>query len=161
MLHEPTTERGRELVGAIVDELLRRGRVLHLIHLTGRLVRNLAVYELIIGGDCWDRGPRGGPGHGLPPAAAQRLVHLGQPRRGVARACLGQEALICSVLRVSLRYRRLSQIDEGYSIPLTPLEHLAATVYKDDPATLFMPKIGRGGAARRSCRPTPPPPRGR
>ena len=59
MLHEQTAERGREFLEAIVDELQRRGRVLHLIHIIGRFVRNLAVYELIIGGDCWDRGPRG------------------------------------------------------------------------------------------------------
>ena len=53
---------------------------------------------------------------------------------------LGHEALICHVLRVSLRYRRIGQLDEGYSIPLTPLEYLARTVYADDPADHFMPK---------------------
>ncbi len=55
-------------------------------------------------------------------------------------ASLGHEALICTVLRVSLRYRRLGQLDEGYSVPLTPLEHLARTVYADDPAEHFMPR---------------------
>ena len=44
---------------AIVDALARRGRLLHLIHLTGRIIRNLAIDELVIAGDCWDRGPRG------------------------------------------------------------------------------------------------------
>src|SRR5262249_13732154 len=53
---------------------------------------------------------------------------------------LGHEALICHVLRISLRYRRLGQLDEGYSIPLTPLEFLAQTAYGDDPATGFMPR---------------------
>jgi fructose-1,6-bisphosphatase-3 len=56
-------------------------------------------------------------------------------------ASLGHGALICHVLRVSLRYRQLGQIDEGYSIPLTPLEHLARTVYADDPAKHFLPKV--------------------
>ena len=118
MLHEPTTERDKEFVEAIVDELLRRGRVLHLIHVTGRLVRNLAIYELIIGGDCWDRGPRG-----------DRVVDYLRQQPNVSfiwgnhdvawlGASLGHEALICQVLRVSLRYRRLGQLDEGYSIPL-------------------------------------------
>ena len=36
MLHEPTTERSKEFVEAIVDEMLLRGRALHLIHITGR-----------------------------------------------------------------------------------------------------------------------------
>jgi len=140
MLHEPTTDRRKEFVEAIVDELLRRGRILHLIHLAGRLVRNLAIYELIIGGDCWDRGPRG-----------DRVVDYLRQQPNVSfiwgnhdaawlGAGLGHEALICHVLRVSLRYRRLAQIDEGYSIPFTPLEYLANTLYADDPATQFMPK---------------------
>lgn len=140
MLHEPTTERGSEFVDAIVNEMQRRGRALHLIHITGRLIRNLAIYELIIGGDCWDRGPRG-----------DRVVDYLRDQPAVSfiwgnhdmawlGAALGHEALIAHVLRVSLRYRRLGQLDEGYSIPLTPLEHLARTVYADDPAAFFMPK---------------------
>lgn len=38
---------------------LLRDLVSNLIHLLGRAIRNLAVDELVIGGDCWDRGPRG------------------------------------------------------------------------------------------------------
>ncbi len=140
MMHEPTAERSRAFVEAIVDELQRRGRVLPLIHLTGRLIRNLAVYELIIGGDAWDRGPRG-----------DRVVDYLRQQPNVSfiwgnhdaawvGAGLGHEALICNVLRISLRYRRMAQVDEGYSIPWTPLEHLANTVYRDDPAAHFMPK---------------------
>ncbi len=140
MLHAPSTDRGPEFVAAMLDELVRRGRALHLIHLLGRLIRNLAVDELIIGGDCWDRGPRG-----------DRVVDYLRRQPNVEfiwgnhdalwlGASLGNEALICTVLRVSLRYRRLGQLDEGYSVPLTPLEHLARTVYADDPASFFMPK---------------------
>ncbi|HSI33772.1 MAG: fructose-bisphosphatase class III [Phycisphaerae bacterium] len=140
MLYAPAADRGPEFLEAMVDQLLARGRVLHLIHITGRLVRNLAIYELIIGGDCWDRGPRG-----------DRVVDYLRQQPNVSfiwgnhdaawvGAALGHDALICTVLRVSLRYRRIAQIDEGYSIPLTPLEHLARTVYGDDPAKHFMPK---------------------
>ena len=140
MLHEPTTERDKAFVEAIVDELLRRGRVLHLIHVTARLVRNLAIYELIIGGDCWDRGPRGD--RVLDYLRQQPNVSFiwGNHDAAWLGASLGHEALICHVLRFSLRYRQLAQLDEGYSIPLTPLEHLAQTVYADDPATHFLPK---------------------
>ncbi|MDP4778295.1 MAG: fructose-1,6-bisphosphatase [Opitutales bacterium] len=140
ILHAPTRERGNEFVEAIIDELQRQGRVLHLIHIVGRLIRNLAVDELIIGGDCWDRGPRG-----------DRVVDYLRLQPNVSfiwgnhdalwlGAALGNDALICTALRVSLRYRRLSQLDEGYSVPLTPLEHLARTVYAGDPAEFFMPK---------------------
>ncbi len=140
MMHAPSTERGPEFIGAMLDELVQRGRALHLIHVIGRLIRNLAVDELIIGGDCWDRGPRG-----------DRVVEYLRLQPNVEfiwgnhdalwlGASLGNEALICCVLRVSLRYRRLAQLDEGYSVPLTPLEHLAQTIYAGDPAEFFMPK---------------------
>lgn len=140
ILHAPANEAGDEFVEAIIDELQRQGRVLHLIHIVGRLIRNLAVDELIIGGDCWDRGPRG-----------DRVVDYLRLQPNVSfiwgnhdalwlGAALGNEALICTALRVSLRYRRISQLDEGYSVPLTPLEHLAREVYTDDPAEFFMPK---------------------
>ncbi|MFM9963141.1 MAG: fructose-bisphosphatase class III [Planctomycetaceae bacterium] len=139
MLHERTTDRGHEFVEAIVDNLLPRGQALHLIHITGRLIRNLAIYELIIGGDCWDRGPRG-----------DRVVDYLRKQPNVAfiwgnhdvawlGAGLGHEALICHVLRVSLRYGCIDQLDEGYSIPLTPLKHLADAFYADDPAADFYP----------------------
>ena len=59
ILHAPSSESGAAFIKAIIGELQRQDRVLHLIHLIGRLIRNLAVDELIIGGDCWDRGPRG------------------------------------------------------------------------------------------------------
>ena len=139
ILHEPSTERESSYVGAIVDELVRRGRVLHLIHLTGRVVRNLAIDELIIAGDCWDRGPRG-----------DRVVDYLMQQPNVSfvwgnhdmawlGACLGHEALICHVLRISLRYRRLAQLEEGYGIPVQPLEVLVRKIYADDPAVCFQP----------------------
>ncbi|MBV9490373.1 MAG: fructose-bisphosphatase class III [Verrucomicrobia bacterium] len=140
LLHEPTTERDRAYVEAIVDALARHGRVLHLIHLTGRVIRNLAIDELVIAGDCWDRGARG-----------DRVVDYLMQQPNVSfvwgnhdaawlGACLGYEALICQVLRISLRYRRLLQLEEGYGIPMAPLDLLARTVYANDPAASFAVK---------------------
>ncbi len=134
-------QRETSFLEAIVDALLPDGRALHLIHVIGRLIRNLAVNELIIGGDCWDRGPRG-----------DRVVDYLMQQPNVSfiwgnhdiawlGAALGNDALLCTVLRVTLRYRRISQIDGGYGIPMTPLEYLAQNVYRDDPATFFLPKI--------------------
>lgn len=137
ILHEPEAGHGSEYVSSIVDELVRRGRVLHLIHLTVRVIRNLAVEELILDGDCWDRGPRGD-------RVVDYLLH--QPNvafvwgnHDVAwmGACKGHDALIAHVLRISLRYRRLSQLEEGYGVTLQPLEHLVRTLYADDPADCF------------------------
>ncbi len=140
LLYEPSADRGAAYADAIIDALLRQDRALRLIRLTVRVVRNLAIDELIIAGDFWDRGPRG-----------DRVVEyvLRQPNVAITwgnhdaawlGACLGQEALIAHVLRVSLRYRRLSQLEEGYGITMQPLEHLARNVYANDPAECYVPK---------------------
>jgi fructose-1,6-bisphosphatase III len=139
VMHEPTTDRGGEFVSAIVDELGRRGRLWHVIYLTVRLIRNLAIYELIIGGDCWDRGPRGDRVVDYLRQQPNVSVVWGNHDAAWLGAALGHPALICQVVRISLRYRNTGQVDEGYSIPWTPLEHLAQTVYGDDPATHFRP----------------------
>lgn len=140
MLHAPSTERGPSFIESIIDELVERGRALHVLHLLGRVTRNLAIDELIIGGDCWDRGPRGD--RVMDYLRMQPNVEFiwGNHDALWLGAALGNEACLCTALRVSLRYRRLSQLDEGYSVPLTPLEHLAREVYGDDPAEFFRPK---------------------
>ena len=140
LLFAPSRQRNPDYYDAIVDALVAAGNVLQLIHLTVRVVRNLAIDEIIVAGDCFDRGPR-----------ADRVVDYLQHQPNVSftwgnhdaawiGACLGQDALIAHVLRVSLRYRRLSQLEEGYGITLQALEHLARTVYADDPAACFAPK---------------------
>ena len=73
----------------------------------GRLVRNLAIYELIIGGDCWDRGPRGDRVMDYLRQQPNVSFIWGNHDMAWLGACLGHEALICHVLRISLRYRRL------------------------------------------------------
>lgn len=140
MLHEPSTERERAYVEAIVDTLVRRKRVFHIIHMTCRLIRNLTVGELIIAGDCWDRGPRGD--RVLDYLMQQPNVSFVWGNHDIAwlGACLGDESLICHVIRVSLRYQQVLQLEEGYGIPLVPLEALVREMYPDDPATSFMPK---------------------
>jgi fructose-1,6-bisphosphatase III len=140
LLYEPSAARGPEYVDAIIEPLLRQDRDLHFIRLIVRVVRDLAVSELIVAGDCVDRGPRGD--RVIEYLRRQPSVSVTWGNHDVAwiGACLGQEALIAHVLRISTRYRRLSQLEEGYGITLQPLEHLVRTVYQDDPAAPFVPK---------------------
>ncbi len=85
MLHQPTTERYEAFVEAIVDALLSRGRGAppdspH--GAVGTQPGNLrADHRRRLLGPRAEGRSRGR----LPPAAAQRLIHLGQPRRGLAR----------------------------------------------------------------------------
>ncbi len=140
LLHEPISGRGPEYVDGIIDALVRHDRVLHVVRITVRVLRNLAIDELVLAGDCWDRGARGD-------RVVDTLMHLpnvsfiwGNHDAAWLGACLGSRALICHVLRISCRYRRLSQLEEGYGITLQPLEHLVRSAYADDPAECYTVK---------------------
>ncbi|MBS0658250.1 MAG: fructose-bisphosphatase class III [Verrucomicrobia bacterium] len=140
ILHAPAAERAPEFTAAIVATLARHGRLLHFLHLSCRVIRNLAVDELVIAGDAWDRGPRGDRVMDYLMQQPEVAFIWGNHDVAWLGACLGHEALICHVLRVSLRYGRLQQLEEGYGIPLQPLERLARTAYADDPADCFKSK---------------------
>lgn len=130
-------ERSSAYFDALLEPILEHGRELDFLRLVARVIRNLLISELIVAGDFGDRGPR-----------IDRVIDtvMHQPNVAITwgnhdfswlGACLGSDALIATVLRFSLRYRRLSQLEEGYGIPLAPLERLARTVYGEDPATCF------------------------
>jgi fructose-1,6-bisphosphatase III len=142
LLHQ-NQGRGGEYYDAMIEALARQGRALHFVHLVVRMIRNLAIDELVIGGDCWDRGPRGDRVVDYLRRQPRVTFVWGNHDAAWLGACLGQEACIAHVLRVSIRYRRLSQLEEGYGINLQPLEHLVREVYKDDPASCF-PLKGTG-----------------
>ncbi len=144
LLHEPTSGRSPAYFDAMVEALVKHDRALHLIRLTVRVLRNLAVDELVLAGDCWDRGHRG-----------DRVVDYLMKLPAVAfvwgnhdvawlGAALGHDALIAHVLRISCRYRNLSQLEEGYGITLQSLELLVREVYADDPASGYQPKRPTG-----------------
>jgi fructose-1,6-bisphosphatase-3 len=143
MLHEAETSRAAACVDAIVAPLLAHGRDAHFIRLVVRVVRNLAVSEVVVAGDCVDRGPRGDRVIEYLRHQPQVAITWGNHDVAWVGAALGQDALIAHVLRLSIRYRRLSQLEEGYGITLQPLEHLVRSEYADDPAECFVPK-GKG-----------------
>jgi fructose-1,6-bisphosphatase-3 len=137
LLHEKTGGRAPEYYDAMIVALAHHGRLLHFTHLVVRLIRNLAIDELIIGGDCWDRGHRGDRVVDYLMRQPDVSFVWGNHDAAWLGACLGQEACIAHVLRISTRYRRLSQLEEGYGVNLQPLEALVRSVYKDDPASCF------------------------
>lgn len=138
--NESTNARGAQYVDAMVDALADHGRDLDAIRAASRLVRNLSANEIIVAGDLGDRGPH-----------IDRVIDylMRQPNISIVwgnhdvswmGACLGQEALVATVIRFSLRYGRVAQLEEGYGITLQPLEDLARKIYGDDPAEHFRVK---------------------
>ena len=110
------------------------------IRSASRFIRNLTVEELIVAGDLGDRGPR--LDHVIDYLMHQPNVSLvwGNHDAIWMGACLGQRALIATVLRISLRYLRMFQIEEGYGLLTKTIEVLALKVYPDDPAERFQAK---------------------
>lgn len=129
-----------DYVKSMLAEMARFDRDWGAVRAAARLIRNLACDELLVIGDLGDRGPR-----------ADRVFEtlMRQPRVELLwgnhdmlwlGAALGEPASMLTLLRFSLRYRRLSQLEEGYGIIMAPIERLAREVYGDDPAEKFIPK---------------------
>jgi fructose-1,6-bisphosphatase-3 len=132
-----------EFVAKLIEPFVRTGRDLELLRMAARAVRNLSVGELIVAGDLGDRGPRIDKVIEHMRQQPSCSVTWGNHDASWMGACLGAPALIATVLRVSIRYRRLTQLEEGYGISLAPVERLVKTVYGDDPAERF-PGKGEG-----------------
>jgi fructose-1,6-bisphosphatase-3 len=137
LLWETRVGRPQRYIDTMLNTLAEQGRGLQALRWASRVIRHLSVFEVIVAGDLGDRGPR-------LDKVVEVLTH--QPRLTITwgnhdvswmGACLGHEALIATVLRISLRYRRLSQVEEGFGITIQPLEKLAREVYEDDPALRF------------------------
>lgn len=140
LLGAPALTRDAQYVRALLSPFLGEDDGLELVRAASHTLRTFAIYELIVGGDLGDRGPR-----------IDRVIESLRHQRNLTitwgnhdaewmGACLGQEALIMTVVRISLRYGRLAQLEEGYGIPVEPLEQLARAAYADDPAERFRSK---------------------
>ncbi|WP_169334330.1 fructose-bisphosphatase class III [Rubritalea marina] len=142
LLNYPAGGHHEAFLFATIRELVNRKMEYEALRAASRFIRNLSVEELVVAGDLGDRGSR-------IDWVIDYLMH--QPNVSIVwgnhdvswmGACLGHPALIAIVLRVSLRYRRMFQLEEGYGILTKPLEMLAESVYADDPADCFLPKRG-------------------
>jgi fructose-1,6-bisphosphatase-3 len=140
MLNHPAGGHDPAMIEIQLQEISALDLDYEVIRTASHFIRNLTVEELIVAGDLGDRGPR-----------LDKVVDylIRQPNVSLVwgnhdviwmGACLGQRALIASVLRISLRYLRMYQIEEGYGLLTKPLEVLCQKVYADDPAERFQPK---------------------
>jgi fructose-1,6-bisphosphatase-3 len=140
LLISPLLKRDPAYTSALLAPFLADDGGVELLRATSRVVRSFAAYEIIVAGDLGDRGPR-----------IDRVIETLRHQRNISfawgnhdaewmGACLGQEALIATVVRVSLRYGRIAQLEEGYGIPVEPIEQLVRAAYANDPAERFKSK---------------------
>lgn len=137
LILSPQFDRGEEHSKALIDTFLEHNREMDLLRLTARIIRNLAISELIVAGDLGDRGHRIDKSIEFLMRQPKVNITWGNHDTSWMGACLGHPACIATVVRLSLRYGRLAQLEEGYGIPLEPVAKLVEQRYGDDPAAFF------------------------
>lgn len=145
LLHErPEDKNKANYVNGIVDTIISTGRADDFIIAISNVIQRLAIDQLHILGDIYDRGP-----------GAHRIMDLlagyhswditwGNHDILWMGAAAGNDACMCSVIRLSLRYANLVTLEDGYGINLVPLATFAMDVYGEDPCLEFMPKTDGG-----------------
>lgn len=148
LLHEHTEDHDKTAyVNVIVDTIISTGRADDFIIAIANVIQRLAIDSLHILGDIFDRGPGA---HII--MDAMRKYHSWDMQWGNhdilwMGAAAGNDACICNVIRLSLRYGNLPTLEEGYGINLVPLATFAMETYKNDPCMEFIPKT-TGGASQ-------------
>ena len=145
LLHERTDDIDKAAyVNVIVDTIISTGRADDFIVAVCNVIQRLSIDQLHILGDIFDRGPGA---HIILDTLRQYHswdIQWGNHDMLWMGAAAGNNACICNVLRLSLRYANLTTIEEAYGINLVPLATFAMEFYGDDPCEEFMPKLLRG-----------------
>lgn len=148
LLHEHTEDHDKTAyVNVIVDTIISTGRADDFIIAIANVIQRLAIDQLHILGDIFDRGP--GAHIILDKMCHYHSWDMQWGNHDVLwmGAAAGNDACICNVIRLCLRYANLSTLEEGYGINLIPLATFAMEAYKDDDCKEFLPKLSGGAAA--------------
>jgi fructose-1,6-bisphosphatase-3 len=141
LLHESLGDSDKTAyVNVIVDTIISTGRADDFITAICNVIQRLAIDQLHILGDIYDRGPGA---HKIMDTLRQYHswdIQWGNHDILWMGASAGNDACICNVLRLCLRYANLATIEE-YGINLVPLATFALDTYGDDPCTEFIPKV--------------------
>ena len=145
LLHERTEDIDKAAyVKGIIDTIIDTGRADDFIMAICDVIQRLVIDQLHILGDIFDRGP----GAHLILDMLKRYknwdIQWGNHDVLWMGACAGNDACICNVIRLCLRYANLTTLEEAYGINMIPLATFAMETYGDDPCTEFMPKTNGG-----------------
>ena len=146
LLHESLSDIDKAAyVSVIVNTIISTGRADDFICAICNVIQRLAIDQLHILGDIYDRGPGA---HIIMDTLRQYHswdIQWGNHDILWMGASAGNNACICNVLRLCLRYANLATIEE-YGINLVPLATYALEAYGNDPCEEFLPKLLPGNA---------------
>lgn len=142
LLHESSDDRNKQAyVGVIIQTIIGTGRAAGFVKAICELIQRLAIDQLHILGDIFDRGP----GAHLVMDTLSKYHHWdiqwGNHDILWMGAAAGNKTCIASVLRLSFRYANTQTLEEGYGINMVPMATFAMETYANDPCSIFHPKI--------------------
>lgn len=141
LLHERVDDSNKAAyVNVIIETIISTGRADDFIVAICNVIQRLAIDQLHILGDIYDRGP----GAHVIMDTMERYhswdIQWGNHDMLWMGAAAGNVACICNVIRLSLRYANLTTLEEGYGINLVPLATFAMETYGDTACKEFVPK---------------------
>lgn len=140
LLHERTEDSDKTAyVNVIIDTIINTGRADAFIIAIANVIQRLAIDQLHILGDIYDRGPGAHKIMDMLQNYHHWDITWGNHDMLWMGAASGNDACICSVIRISLRYANLTTLEEGYGINMVPLATFAMDAYAEDPCTEFRP----------------------
>lgn len=141
LIYESSSHEDKErYYQAIIEAIFLTKRENKFILQLSRFIRKLAIDQLHIVGDIFDRGP-------LPHLIMEKIstmdnvdIQWGNHDIAFLGAASGSMVMVANVIRIAARYNNLDCFEDGYGINLIPLARLAEKYYKKDNCEQFIPK---------------------
>ena len=144
LLHESPSDINKQAYfDGIIESIVATGRADAFIIAISDVIQRLAVDQLHILGDIFDRGPGA---HIIMDRLCEHHnfdIQWGNHDALWMGAAAGNDCCIANVLRLSLRYGNLQTLEDGYGINLVPLATFAMETYANDPCDLFGPRLDK------------------
>ena len=142
LMHESTDDHNKQAyVNVIIQTIIGTTRADNFIIALCYLIQRLAIDQLHVLGDIYDRGPGAHLIMDVLESYHNWALQWGNHDILWMGAAAGNPACVASVLRISLRYANLATIEDGYAINLVPLTTFSIDTYGNDECTVFKPKI--------------------
>lgn len=141
LLHADDEENKNHYYESIINSVIECGIGEEFIKAMADVISVLAVDQLHIIGDIFDRGAH--PDEILDFLMGYHDVDFQWGNHDIVwmGAATGNWACITNILRMNISYNNFNMLEVGYGINLRPLASFAAREYADDPCEKFMPHI--------------------
>lgn len=131
----------KEYYESLVSNIVKYNSAKEFIISLAELIQRVSVDKLHIVGDIYDRGPS-------PHIIMDEILNFpnvdiqwGNHDIAWMGAASGNKALVAACVANAISYNNFDMLEDGYGINLRPLHEFALRTYRDDPCTLFMPRV--------------------